>query len=90
MLSDPKFREFVKARLNHVDEAFPCSPEGQRLYAEQSAIDEEIKSFKAPNEPPFDLVDAHYEVMGAIQELKEIHYYIQGWRDGLRSLLADD
>ena len=86
MLSNDQFKEFVIKQTEDVRVAAEAFPEYQRLATEEAEI---ICKIENAASIPFDLSDKRASVSHMREEFINIHCYMQGWRDALRSMLKD-
>ena len=86
MLSNEQFRDFVIKQVEDVKIAINNFPEYQRLIRAENEI---IAKIEAASSQPFELLDKRATASCLREEFANIHCYMQGWRDALRSMLKD-
>lgn len=85
MLSNEQFKEFVIKQIEDVRVAIETSPEYQRLNQAEAEIICKIEAAYLP----VDLSDKLTNARTLREEFINIHCYMQGWRDALRSMLKE-
>ena len=86
MLSNEQFRDFVIKQVEDVKIAINNFPEYQRLIR---AENETLAKIEAAASVTVELSDNRATASCLREEFANIHCYMQGWRDALRSMLKE-